>query len=76
MNSEDNRTEHAAALAEPTDSLRADTPEHDSGQSRQALRIEADLIMRDRAALTMENLEALSPAETLRMIREMQARQI
>lgn len=38
--------------------------------------MQADLIMRDKAALTLENLDALSPEETLRMIREMQMRQI
>lgn len=76
MNSKDNRIEHAAALADTTVSLRAGTPEGNSTQTRQALRIKADLIMRDKAALTLENLEALSPEETLRMIREMQMRQI
>lgn len=38
--------------------------------------MQADVIMRDKATLTLENLEALSPEETLRMIREMQMRQI
>lgn len=76
MNSKDNRTEYAATVADTTDSLRAVTPEGDSRQTRQALPMQADVIMRDETALSLEILEALSPEETLQMIREMQKRQI
>jgi hypothetical protein len=52
-----------------TDSLRAGTSEGDSRKTRQALRMQADVIMGDKASLTLETLEAWSPEETLRLQR-------
>ncbi len=76
MNSNDNRPDPSAPLADPTSSAPTDVPRRSATQTGQALRKQANEILREKPALSREDMKSMSPEETLRMLHDLQVHQI
>lgn len=76
MNSKENRTDQAAALADTIGLASAGTDRGGSAPSMQALRHQASEIREKMTASSAEDLRAMPPETTLQLLHDIQTRQI